>query len=231
VENETVEVGHSEILSKKFLNILLFISILTNCILLVRLKYPDAMNTLQVALLPAPKVVSADHVRGNPGAKFTIIEYADFQCPFCAKMHEAMKGIIKRNRHPMGVPSVPIPGHPLASKAAEASECAGDQGKFWEYSDALYELNSPMTEGTFLKTAQNLDLDWMVFSVCLSSGKYGKRWQRSMRRGEEQDHRTPTFYLNGKRFDGFVPLEDLRKLMGVKGGKVGKSAEACQRLG
>ena len=109
-------------------------------------------------------------MRGNPSAKFTVIEYADFQCPYCAKMHEAMKSVIKETDTRWVFRQFPIAGHPLAAKAAEASECAGDQGKFWEYSDALFELKAPMAEGTFLKIAQDLGLDWMFFSVCLNSG-------------------------------------------------------------
>jgi protein-disulfide isomerase len=206
------------IFSKKFLIFLLFISILTNIVLISKLKYPDIFNTIQVALLPAPKVVPTDHVRGTPNAKFIIIEYADFQCPYCAKMHEAMKSVIKETDTQWVFRHFPIAAHPLASKAAEASECAGDQGKFWEYSDALFELKEPMAEGTFLKIAQDLGLDWMAFSLCLSSGKYGSAVAAQHEGGvKNKITGTPTFYLNGKRFDGFVPLEDLRKLMGAVG--------------
>jgi protein-disulfide isomerase len=214
------ETVRQELFSRKFLIVLLAISILTNFILLIRLRYPNAMHTIQIALLPAPKVVPTDHVRGNPNAKFTIIEYADFQCPYCTKMHEAMRGIIKERDTRWVFRHFPIPGHPLAAKAAEASECAGDQGKFWEYSDALFELKAPMTEGTFLKVAQDLKLDWMVFSVCVSSGKYSKAVAAQYEAGvKKKITGTPTFYLNGKRFDGFVPVEEFRKLMGVKEGK------------
>jgi len=217
---KTPETGQQELFSKKFLIVLLAVSILTNLILLVKLKYPGALNTIQVALLPAPKVLPTDHVRGNPEAKFTVIEYSDFQCPYCAKMHEAMKSVIKETDTRWVFRHFPIAAHPFAAKAAEASECAGDQGKFWEYSDALFELKTPMTEGTFLKVAQDLNLDWMGFSVCLSSGKYSKAVAAQHEDGvKKKITGTPTFYLNGKRFGGFVPLEELRKMMGVKEGK------------
>jgi|GEM_PF-2299489 len=214
------EIAQQDLFSKKFLVVLLTVSILTNIILLVKQRYPDFLNKIQIALLPAPKVVSADHVRGNANAKFTVIEYADFQCPYCAKMHEAMKSIIKETGTRWVFRHFPIPGHPLASKAAEASECAGDQGKFWEYSDALFELKEPMAGGTFLKIAQGLRLDWMAFSLCLNSGKYGSVVAAQHEDGvKNKITGTPTFYLNGKRFDGFVPLEELQKLMGMKDGK------------
>src|SRR5574341_734091 len=191
---KTPETVHQELFSKKFLIVLLAVSILTNFILLVRLKYPDA--------------------------KFTVIEYADFQCPYCAKMHEAMKSLIKETDTRWVFRQFPIPGHPLASKAAEASECAGDQGKFWEYSDALFELKGPMTEGTFIKAAQDLGLDWTGFSLCLASGKFVSAVEAQREDGvKNKVAATPTFYLNGKRFDGFVPLEDMKKLMGAVPGK------------
>ncbi len=214
------ETVRQELFSRKFLIVLLAVSILTNFILIVRLKYPNVMHTIQVTLLPAPKVLPTDHMRGNPNAKFTVIEYSDFQCPYCAKMHEAMKSVIKETDTRWVFRHFPIPSHPLASKAAESSECAGDQGKFWEYSDALFELKNPMTEGAFLKIAQDLKLDWMAFSVCLNSGKYGSIVAAQYEDGvKKKISGTPTFYLNGKRFDGFVPIEELKKLMGVKDGK------------
>ena len=214
------ETKRIELFSKTFLSILLIISILTNFVLIAKLKSPNMFNAIRALLLPAPKVLPTDHVRGNSNAKFTVIEYADFQCPYCAKMHEAMKSIMKEADTRWVFRQFPLPGHPLAAKAAEAAECAGDQGKFWEYSDALFELKAPMAEGTFLKTAQDLGLDWMVFSVCLNSGKYSSVVAAQHEAGvKNKITGTPTFYLNGKRFDGFVPLEDLRKLMGVKEGK------------
>ena len=74
--------------------------------------------------------------------------------------------------------------------------------------------------GSINKYAQDLGLDWMSFSVCASSGKYAKAVAAQHEDGvKKKITGTPTFYLNGKRFDGFVPLEDLRKLMGVKVGK------------
>ena len=73
-----------ELFSKKFLVVLLTISILTNIMLLAKQKYPNILNTIQIALLPAPTVLPADHVRGNANAKFTVIEYADFHAPIAA---------------------------------------------------------------------------------------------------------------------------------------------------
>jgi protein-disulfide isomerase len=139
-------------------------------------------------------------------------------------MHEAMKSIIKETDSRWVFRQFPIPGHPLASKAAEASECAGEQGKFWEYSDSLFELKGPMSEGTFPEIAQDLGLDRTTFSKCLTSGKNVSAVATQHEDGvKNKITGTPTFYINGKRFDGFVPLEELRNLMEAHVGN-----EACK---
>ncbi|MDD5469853.1 MAG: DsbA family protein [Candidatus Peribacteraceae bacterium] len=83
---------------------------------------------------------SADYIRGDKGATYSLIEYSDFECPFCARHHPTMQQFIADEpdvnwvyRH------FPLGFHPNAQRAAEASECAGEQGKFWEYADLLYE--------------------------------------------------------------------------------------------
>jgi predicted DsbA family dithiol-disulfide isomerase len=220
VSVKKTETVHQELFSRKFLILLLAISILTNCILLVRLKNPNVLNSIQIALTPAPQVVPTDHVRGNANAKYTVIEYADFQCPFCTQFHETMKTVMNEADVRWVFRQFPIKSHPLAEKAAEASECAGAQGKFWEYSDALFGLKGPMTEGTFLRIAQDLGLDWISFSVCLNTGKYGNAVAAQQADGvKNKINVTPTFYLNGKRVEGFVTVEELRKMMGVNTGK------------
>lgn len=208
---------HPEHFSKKLLLVLLAVSILTNGILLARLKHPDALTTIRTAFLAAPNVVPTDHVRGNPDATFTVIEYADFLCPYCAQLHGAMNTIIKETDTRWVFRPLPNAGRPLAKKAAEAAECAGDQGKFWEYGNALFETKATTTEDSFLTIAQDLGLDWLVFSLCMSSGKHGPLVETQIRDGvKNKVTGTPTFYLNGKRFTGFVPLEELRKLFSSK---------------
>jgi protein-disulfide isomerase len=208
---------HSELFSKKFLVILLTFSILTNIILL-RERYPNILNKIQVALLPAPEVLPSDHVRGNANAKYTVIEYAEFQCGYCAQFHEAMSTIMKESDVRWVYRHFPLKAHPLAQKAAEAAECAGEQGKFWEYADSLFLLKGTIEEDTFLKTARGLGLDWLSFTMCLNTGKKAEVVAAQHADGiKKKIDGTPTFYLNGKRFDGFVPIDKLRNMMGVKG--------------
>jgi protein-disulfide isomerase len=211
------ETKQQKIFSTKFLIILLAISILTNIILIIKVRNVDVLESIQIALLTAPTVLPADHVRGNPNAKYTVIEYADFQCGYCSQLNENLITLMKESNVRWVFRHFPLTSHPLAEKAAEASECAGEQGKFWEYSDALYALKERMTEDTFGKLAQKLGLNWVSFGLCMSSNKYAPVVSAQHEDGMKlKIAGTPMFYLNGKRFNGAVPLEDLRKLTGVK---------------
>lgn len=126
-----------------------------------------------------PPVTRTDHVRGNPRARISIIEYSDFQCPFCKRNHPTMKQILATYgddvnwvyRH---FPLTSI--HPNAQKAAEASECAADQGgndAFWAYTDALFALDQ-LSPDAYPKIAKDLKLNVKTFNDCLASGKFAK---------------------------------------------------------
>jgi protein-disulfide isomerase len=206
-----------KIFSTKFLLILLAISILTNIILVVKVRNIDVLERIQLALLPAPTVLPTDHVRGNQNAKYTVIEYSDFQCGYCSQLNESLNTLMKEAEVRWVFRHFPLAFHPLAEKAAEASECAGEQGKFWEYSDALYAVKGELTENSFGKIAQKLGLDWLPFSLCMSSNKYAPVVSAQHESGVKlKVSGTPMFYLNGKRFNGAVPLEELRKLTNAK---------------
>jgi protein-disulfide isomerase len=211
------EAKKTEIFSKKFLVVLLVLSVLTNVILVIQQRYPNILTGVQSAFLPVPKVLPFDHVRGSPNAKYTVIEYADFQCPFCAQFHQSMNTIMKEADVRWVYRHFPLKNHPLAPKAAEASECAGDQGKFWEYSDALFGLKEEMTGETFVALARQMGLDGPSFEKSLGAGKHTDAIAGQVRDAEKMGISvTPTLYINGKRFDGLVPLEALRTLVKAK---------------
>lgn len=224
-----------------FLLTLLAISVLTNIILVVKLHYPGLWERLQVALLPAPKVLQTDHIRGKPNSKVTVIEYSDFQCPFSAQLHTFMQALLKETdtrwvyRH--------FPLDLLATLAAEASECAGEQGRFWEYADALFErqseisdsyrsprglseyadapfkIQSEIEENAFYEIARSLGLDLAAFEECFESGKFDEVVSNHHQDGVKRKIKgTPTLYINGKRFDGLLSHEDLRRTLIQNGG-------------
>lgn len=206
-----------QLFSKPFLIVLLSISLLANAILFTQLKYPGVIKRFQLKFVSTPKVLPSDHIRGNPNAKYTVIEYADFQCSFCSQFHGVMNQLVGEADVKWVYRHFPLPSHELAQRAAEAAECAGDQEQFWEYSDGLFALQTNLTDETFFQLARKLRLDGLSFGICLNTGKYS-----SIVTGQLQDavnkkiQGTPTFYVNGKRFDGFVPLNELRKMLAVK---------------
>jgi len=206
----------SKLFSNSFLIILLTISVLTNIVLITKLKYPGIITKIQHSLIPGPKALSTDHARGNKKAKYLVIEYADFQCLFCAKFHLLMKSVMKDADVRWVYRHFPLPSHPLAAKAAEAAECAGEQGKFWEYSDALFALEGKLTEDSFTTAANKLGLDWISFGLCMRSEKFRGAVAAQYESGMKQKVTgTPTFYINGKRREGVVPAEELKKMLGL----------------
>ena len=118
----------------------------------------------QPVSLEALEIKDTDHIRGNKNAQITIVEYSDFQCPYCLRFHETMKQIITNYsddvrwvyRH-FPLDSI----HPVARKASEASECANDQGKFWEYTDEVFVNQS----GLSLESSSTIDLFLIPFII------------------------------------------------------------------
>lgn len=123
---------------------------------------------------PVPVVSDDDWIRGDKDAKVTIIEYSDFECPFCARFHPTMQQVMTEYagkvrwvwRH------FPLSFHPQAEPAAEAAECAGELGKFWEYGDKLIENQANLNAATYAKIAADLGLNKAKFDACLSSDKH-----------------------------------------------------------
>jgi len=163
--------------------------------------------------------VSADRgfARGPKDAPVTIIEFSDFQCPFCKNATTTIKQVL--DKYPGKVrlvfrdyPLVSI--HPLAPKAHEAARCAADQGKFWEYHDVLFERSPRLTPQDLKQYAQDLKLDGAAFGQCLDSGKYvaevDKDTQEGMGLGLTG---TPSFFINGKQLVGAQPLTAFQKII------------------
>ncbi len=133
------------------------------------------------------EVDSKDHVRGVSNAKVTIVEYSDLECPFCKRFHGTMQQVIKE--YPNDVrwvyrhfPLVML--HSKAKKEAEATECAGEQGKFWELTDKIFEV-TPGNDGLDLESLPELARQVGVvnisqFESCLESGKYAERVEEDL---------------------------------------------------
>jgi protein-disulfide isomerase len=139
---------------------------------------------------------------GSPNASVTIVEFTDFQCPTCKKVHENLKAILQQfqGQARLIVRDFPLSSHRLAQKAAEASQCAHDQGKYWEYANLLFAEQDSMSEGSFEAHARTLALKWDPFRECLTSGKYRHKVQRDKADGIAAGVAgTPTLFVNGRR--------------------------------
>lgn len=163
---------------------------------------------------------------GEANAKVTIVEFSDFQCPYCKKFFDETYEQIKKDYIDTGKAKLyyrhlPLAIHPLAQDAAEASECANDQGKFWEYHDLLFEKFDswsvlPLEEfpQTLTSYAAELGLNTEEFNSCLSSDKYDEKVKKDMADGQSAGASgTPTFFINGKPLVGAYPYETFKTII------------------
>lgn len=121
------------------------------------------------------EVTSADHVRGDLSkAKVVMLEYSDFECPFCSRHHPTLVDIFSDYGDDIAwvYRHFPLSFHPEANPAALASECANEQGKFWEYADALFENQDQLGTDYYKSLAKELGLKTSQFNDCLDSAKY-----------------------------------------------------------
>lgn len=147
-------------------------------------------------------------VRGNENATITVVQFGDFQCPYSAKEFPIIRPIMESATNIKFVyrdfPLIDI--HPEAFKAAEASHCAQEQGKYWAYHDQLFLNQADLSEAALKRYADMIGLDQEKFNVCLTSGKYKSQVTRDLQDGLALGVRgTPTFFINGVKFEGAIP--------------------------
>jgi protein-disulfide isomerase len=161
---------------------------------------------------------------GRADAPVTLVEFADFQCPFCKKFHTDAYSELKKNYIDTGKVrfvsrDLPLEFHPFALKAAEAARCAGDQQKYWELRDALYSNAAPPNDEVITKAVEALLLDKSAFQSCLASEKYKADVQKDATEAAAlQISGTPTFVLaktakdklDGVRIVGAQPFVTFR---------------------
>jgi len=172
---------------------------------------------------PAPEanqtfnITRSDHVRGDFNAPITLVEFSDFECPFCERHYPTMNQIISnyKGKVRMVYKHYPLSFHPSAQKAAESSECAGEQGKFWEYHDKLFE-NQPsgFSVDKFKQWAVDLKLNAKKFNDCLDAGKYASKVQADFQEGSQKGvNGTPATFVNGQLVSGAVPYESFKQII------------------
>jgi len=153
-----------------------------------------------------------DHILGPTGAQITLVEYGDFECPFCGMAYPVVKELRRRlgDRLRVVFRHFPRPEHPHARHAAEAAESAAAQGKFWEMHDALFEHQQALDDGHLVEYAAGLGVDTDRFRGELAGHAYRERVQDDVESGIHSGvHGTPTFFINGARHDGRLELDQL----------------------
>lgn len=135
---------------------------------------------------PAPEVdPKEDHIRGNVNAKVTLLVYSDFECPFCGRFVPTLEQAAKEYGDKIRIVfrHFPLSFHQQAMPAALASECASEQGKFWEFHDELFKNQTGLGEKFFKDTATKLGLNMSKFNDCVSSSKYSAKVQTQLSGG------------------------------------------------
>ena len=158
-------------------------------------------------------VTERDHIQGNPNAPVTLLEYGDYECPYCGAAYPNVKLVQQQMGERLrfvfrNFPLAQI--HPHAEHAAEAAEAAGEQGKFWEMHDTLYEHQSALDDTDLIQYAADLDLDIQRFEEGLIAHTYATRVREDFLSGIRSGvNGTPTFFINGRRHDGSFDAETL----------------------
>jgi len=170
-------------------------------------------------LQPTKIEVSVDpaRLRGNPRAQVMIVEFSDFQCPFCRKVQQTLSSLLAKyeGRVSLAYRDFPLRGmHGQAELGAESSRCAGEQGKFWEYHDLLFENPEKLNRNGLLELARNAKLDEKQFDSCVSSGKYRPEVERDLQDGIRAGVMgTPGIFINGILLSGAQPEAAFEKVI------------------
>jgi len=160
-----------------------------------------------------PRVTADDHVRGPAGAAVTVLEYGDYECPYCRGAARDVRSLLDHYRETVRFVfrNFPIPQlHPHAEQAAEAAEAAASQGMFWEMYELLLRTSSQLDTDSLVSYAGQLGLDVAKVRRDLASQAFAARIERDVQEGIRNGvNATPKFYVNGERIDGKLPLEGL----------------------
>ncbi|MBF0270855.1 MAG: DsbA family protein [Magnetococcales bacterium] len=170
-------------------------------------------------LLKAPRFTVTgpeDLSKGDVKAPITIIEFSDFECPYCRRAQATLKKVQEAygDKIRMVFRHYPLPFHTKAPKASEAAQCAADQGKFWPMHDLLFEDKTNLDVPDLKKAAKSVGLDQAAFDKCLESGKHNARITTDLTEGKKLGVTgTPTFFINGVRVVGAQPFDKFKSVI------------------
>ncbi len=172
--------------------------------------------------LPAPELPrfaiekGSGPAAGPADAKVTLVEFSDFQCPYCSRASGLVKRLRELYPHALRVEfrDFPLQQHPEARAASEAARCADEQNKFWEYHDALFANQQAQKSEDLERYAEQAKLDIAAFKTCLASGRAGQAVRASEELGRKNGIQgTPAIYINGIKLVGLLPLPLMQALI------------------
>lgn len=163
--------------------------------------------------------IDDDAVKGDDKAPVTIVEFSDFECPFCAKFYrETLPKIteeyINTGKVKLVYRDLPLPMHKNAPKAAEAAECAGEQGKYYEMHDILFENYRKLTPDLLPEYAKQAGLNIAQFNSCLDNGDMEAEVKNDVKDANALGlSGAPAFFINGRLIKGAYPFETFKKVI------------------
>jgi protein-disulfide isomerase len=187
----------------------------------VRQRYLEtlkAKTAVHVTLDPPRQTFAAadSPARGPANAPIELIEFSDFQCPFCMRANPAVQQVLTTygDRVHFVYRHYPLPNHPNARPAAEAAACAAEQGKFWPYYDRLFANQSRLAAADLKQHAADVGLDTGKFTACFDTHQFKSVVDADMRAGEEAGvNGTPAFFINGRMLSGAQPFEAFKRII------------------
>jgi protein-disulfide isomerase len=187
----------------------------------IRTQYLDtlkAKTSVRVSLEPPrQRVATADSPgRGPANAPIELIEFSDFQCPYCLRADPTVRQVLATygDRIHFVYRHYPLPNHPNARPAAEAAACAGDQGKFWAYHDRLFTSQTRLETADLKQHAVEIGLDAAKFNACVDGRQTQAKVEADIRAGEEVGvNGTPAFFINGRALSGAQPFEAFKHVI------------------
>ena len=187
----------------------------------VREQYLDTLRAktpVRVMLEPPRQKFAASDSpsRGSANAPIEMIEFSDFQCPFCLRANPTVQQVLNTygDRIRFVYRHYPLPNHPNARPAAEAAACANEQGKFWPYHDRLFANPAKLSDADLKQNAAELGLDTSKFNACVDSHKAKAQIDADVRAGEDAGvDGTPAFFINGRMISGAQPFDVFKKVI------------------
>jgi protein-disulfide isomerase len=181
----------------------------------------EEYNNNNVVAVASAAEIDDDAILGNPDAPVTWIEFGDYECPFCGQLYGTAKQIkeeyVATGKVRMVFRDFPLSFHPTAVPSAEAAECAGDQGKYWDYHDVLFERQAQASTFDYVAIAKELSLDTVAFKSCVDNRTHKAEVEKDFNDGAAAGvEGTPGVIINGELVAGAYPYEHFKQIIESK---------------